>query len=260
MSCDTPGRLDRAGAPHLAFRALPGREPTVVFLGGFTSEMTGTKASALHEHCRSRGMGFVRFDYSGHGASGGRFRDGTIGLWARDALDVIDRVVRGPVVLVGSSMGGWIMALVARARPGRIRAMVGVAAAPDFTEELIRPNLDRDARRRLDTEGFIEVPNPYGDEPTVITRELLDDARANRVLDRPIPFHGPVRLLHGMADDQVPWSLSVRLAGALTGTDVEVTLVKSGDHRLSDPRGLELLLRAVDEVWARDQAPAQEGD
>ncbi len=257
MSSEPISFLDRPDRPRLAYRFLAGREPTVVFLGGFTSDMNGTKATALAAHCRSRGRAFLRFDYSGHGASEGQFEEGTVGRWAADAVDLIDRVTRGPLVLVGSSMGGWIMCLVARARPGRVRGLVGVAAAPDFTEELAASRFSPEQRERLDAEGRIEVPNPYGDAPTVITRELLEDGRRHRVLAGPLPFDGPVRLLHGMADEQVPWALSARLAGILTSPDVELTLVKSGDHRLSDARGLKLLLRAVDEVCAR--AGAAEG-
>ncbi|GAB4257610.1 alpha/beta fold hydrolase [Deferrisoma sp.] len=242
--------LDRAGRPRLAYRATPGRGPWVVFCGGFTSTMDGTKATALEAHCRGRGMAFVRFDYAGHGASTGRFEDETVGTWAGDALAVVDRVAEGPVVLVGSSMGAWVAALVARERPGRVRGLVTVAAAPDFTTELVEPGLGPEARRRLETEGRVLAPNPYSPEPTVITRRLVEDGRTRRVLPGPVPLEGPARLLHGLADDQVPWTLSVRLAEALTTPDVQVTLIKGGDHRLSDPVGLELLGRAVDEVWA----------
>ncbi len=251
MSSEPISFLDRPDGPRLAYRFQPGRGPTVVFLGGFTSDMNGTKATALAAHCRSRGRAYLRFDYSGHGASGGRFEEGTVGRWAGDALDVIDRVTRGPLVLVGSSMGGWIMCLVARSRPERVRGLVGVAAAPDFTEELARSRFSPEQLDRLEREGRIEVPSPYGDGPTVITRGLIEDGRRQRVLNEPIPFAGPARLLHGMADEQVPWTLSVKLASRLASSDVEVTLIKDGDHRLSDPRGLELLYRAVEEVCAR---------
>ncbi|WP_025321238.1 alpha/beta fold hydrolase [Deferrisoma camini] len=250
MSSEHPGVLERPGRPPLAYRAVAGRLPWVVFCGGFTSTMDGTKATALEAHCRRRGTAYVRFDYAGHGASGGRFEDQTVGSWTRDALAVLDRVARGPVVLVGSSMGGWVASLVIRERPDRVRGLVTVAAAPDFTAELVEPHLDPDARERLRRAGRILVPNPYGPEPTVITRQLLDDGRARRVLDGPIPLDGPARLLHGLADDQVPWTLSVRLAEALATPDARVILVKGGDHRLSDPTGLGLLYRSVDEVWA----------
>ncbi len=260
MSCDGPDHLELGGGRRVAYRSVPGRGPAVVFLGGFASDMTGTKARFLERLCRQAGQGYVRFDYTGHGASSGRFDDGTVGLWTEDAAGVVDRLTRGPVVLVGSSMGGWIAARVVRALPGRVAGLVTVAAALDFTEEVVGPGLAPEARARLDEDGRIEVPNPHGDGPTVLTRALLEDGRRCRVLDgEPIPLAGPARLLHGLADREVPWALSVRLAGALASDDVEVLLLKNGDHRLSDERGLDRLGRAVLEVVSlAGQGPGKE--
>ncbi len=232
----------------LAYRAEAGAVPTVVFLGGFTSDMTGTKAVALGQHCRRRGRGYVRFDYFGHGASAGRFADATIGRWVEDAVAVIDRVTHGPVVLVGSSMGGWLMVRAALARPDRVAGLVGVAAAPDFTVELIEPALDAETRQRLAEEGVAFLPNPYGPQPTPVTSAFLEEARRHRVLGGPIPLGCPVRLLHGLEDREVPWRLSLRLAEALESDDVTLTLVKGGDHRLSEPEHLVRLFAAVDDV------------
>jgi pimeloyl-ACP methyl ester carboxylesterase len=240
--------LTRDGAT-IAFRRTPGRGPGVVFLGGYRSDMTGSKALALEAHCREAGRAFVRFDYQGHGASGGRFEDGTIGSWTEDALAVIDAATEGPQVLVGSSMGGWIMLLAALARPGRVAGLVGIAAAPDFTEDLVWDALGPEARGRMLADGRIEEPSAYGD-PYVYTRALVEDGRRRLLLRAPIPLACPVRLLHGMRDPDVPWETSLRLAGRLQAEDVRTTLVKDGDHRLSRPQDLALLLATVEEVAA----------
>lgn len=250
MPSDAPARLALPDGSELAYRATPGRSPTVVFLGGFTSDMTGTKALALEAHCRARGRAFVRFDYTGHGESSGRFEEGTVGRWADDAVAILDRVVRGPALLVGSSLGGWLMALAALARPERVCGLVGVAAAPDFTEDLIGPKIDDAARGRLAETGWVEIPNPYGPEPTRVTGRLLEEARGRLVLRAPIPLRCPARLFHGLADPDVPWRQSLRLAEALEGKDVTLTLVRGAGHRLSEPADLARLFAAVDEVTA----------
>jgi pimeloyl-ACP methyl ester carboxylesterase len=250
MSSDS-GRPLTLGLPdgsRIAYRAIPGCLPGVVFLGGFTSDMTGTKATELDAHCRANRSAYVRFDYTGHGASSGRFEDGTIGQWVADAVAVLDNLTHGPQVLVGSSMGGWIMVLAALARPERVAGLVGVAAAPDFTEELLRKRFDSWAKDALKKAGVVHLPNPYGDEPTPITRRLIDEGRSHLVMKAPISVSCPVRLLHGMADPDVPWELSIRLAELLESPNVTVTLVKSGDHRMSDRSNLALLLDALDEV------------
>ena len=244
--------LARGGAT-IAFRRTPGRTPGVVFLGGYKSDMTGTKALALEAHCQARGRAFLRFDYQGHGASGGRFEDGTIGSWTEDALAVLDAATEGPQVMVGSSMGGWIMLLAALARPDRVAGLVGIAAAPDFTEDLIWDRLSPEARARMLAEGRIEEPSDYG-EPYVYTRALVEDGRSRLLLRGPIPFRGPVRLLQGQRDPDVPWQTALRIAELVDGDDVRTVLLKDGDHRLSRPGDLDLLCRTVDEVLARVEA------
>ncbi len=245
-----PQRLTAPDGTSIAYHAVPGASPGIVFLGGFRSDMTGTKAMALETHCRAAGCGFLRFDYFGHGQSGGTLAQGTLSRWKDDVLLALDRLMPGPVVLVGSSLGGWLMTLVALARPAQVRGLVGVAAAPDFTEDLILPGLSAVQKRELETAGVIQIPSAYDPVPTPITRQLIEDGRRNLVLRAPIPFHGPVRLLHGLADHEVPWSRSQGLVDRLESTDIALTLVKGGDHRLSSPADLRRLFQAVDEVCA----------
>ncbi|WP_449221716.1 alpha/beta hydrolase [Tistrella mobilis] len=246
------GRIDRGDGVYLAYhRHLPklwAPGPGVVFLGGFRSDMTGTKAMALDGFCARTGRPYLRFDYSGHGASDGAFEDGCIGRWVEDALVMIDRLTGGPLVLVGSSMGGWIMLRVALARPDRVKGMIGIAAAPDFTEKLMWPDMTASQQETLLRDGRLEIPSEYDPEPTVITRRLIEEGRDNLVLDGPIPFDGPVRLLHGLEDPDVPWRLSLETAAALTTTDLRIELVKGGDHRLSTPSDIAMLTRTLDEV------------
>jgi pimeloyl-ACP methyl ester carboxylesterase len=213
----------------------------ILFLPGFRSDMSGTKATFLDEFCAARGLGYVRFDYSGHGESSGRFEDGTIGAWAEDAIAIIDRAAEGPLILVGSSMGGWIMLLAALARPHRIAGLVGIAPAPDFTEALIWNRLTDGERDRLMRTGRLELPSGYSDEPTIITRALIEEGRRHLLLSAPIGIRCPVRLLHGMADRDVPHRLSLELAERIADDDVRVTLIKDGDHRLSRADDLALL-------------------
>jgi len=234
------GRTDRGDGTPLAWAKTQGRGPTVVFLPGFRSDMTGDKATALAAFCAARGRACLRLDYSGHGASGGRFEDGTIGLWTQDALTLIDRHAEGPLILVGSSMGGWIALLAALARPDRVAALVGIAAAPDFTETLMWDAMGAAERGALLRYGVLHVPSAYGD-PTPVTRALIEDGRTRLLLGAPIPLRCPVRLLHGQRDEDVPWETALRLAARLESEDVTVTLVKDGDHRLSRPQDLALL-------------------
>ena len=232
----------------IACDAAPGKIPTVVFLPGFRSDMGGTKALALASWCRARGQAYLRFDYTGHGQSSGRLIDGTIGQWAADAIFAVERATEGPLVLVGSSMGGWIMLLLALALPARVAGMVGIAAAPDFTEDLIWRNLDRAGRRKLAREGVLYQPSEYDDEPTPITMALIEDGRERLVLRAPFAFDGPLRLIHGMRDGDVPWQTAQRIAETVASSDVEIVLVKHGGHRLSEPRDLARLTRLVGEV------------
>ncbi len=246
------GRLARAGGVEIAWRRLPGRGPTLVFLPGFGSDMAGEKATALAEWCRASGQAMLRLDYSGHGASSGRFEDGTIGRWTDDALAVIDAEAEGPVVLAGSSMGGWIALLVALARPERVAGVLGIAAAPDFTEALMWAAMSFEERDRLRAQGMITVPSRYG-PPTPITLALIEEGRRHLLLDAPIPITCPVRLLHGQADPDVPWELALRLGERLQSADVQVALIKDGDHRLSRPQDLALLRRTLAPLLGQDR-------
>jgi pimeloyl-ACP methyl ester carboxylesterase len=252
---ETTGRLDRGNGTELAWTRLDGRGPTVVFLPGFRSDMNGDKATALAAFCGERGVGMLRFDYSGHGASSGNFTDGTIGTWTADALAAIDLLTSGLVVLVGSSMGGWIALLVAMARPGRMAALLGIAAAPDFTQRLMWDAMSPSERTTLERDGVLYVPSQYG-EPTPITLKLIQDGAEHLVLTAPIPIHCPVRLLHGQADPDVPWELALRIAEQMESPDVRVILVKDGDHRLSRPSDLDLLRQTVATLVGEDGAQA----
>ena len=243
------GFLEHAGE-RLAWRAVDGRGPTAVWLGGFRSDMTGTKAQMLAERAAETGRGYLRFDYSGHGESSGRFEDGTIGRWRSDALAVIDGLTEGPLVLVGSSMGGWIACLAALARPERVAGLVLVAPAADFTSTLIEHLLTDDARRDIETDGRWMQPSEYGD-PYPITRELLEEGRAWSILEEPVAIDAPVRILQGGEDPDVPWRHALKLAETITGRDVVFTLVKDGDHRLSRPEDLRRLAAAVEELTGR---------
>ena len=234
------GTTDRGDGVALAWRRLPGRGPTLVFLPGFRSDMTGEKPQAIARFAAERGQACLRLDYSGHGTSGGRFEDGTIGAWLGDALLLIDRLTAGRLLLVGSSMGGWIALLAALARPDRVAGLVGIAAAPDMTETLIWAAMAPPERARLARDGVLHAPSAYGD-PLPITLQLIEDGRTRLLLDQPIPLSCPIRLLHGQRDDTVPWETALRLAAALDSADVRVTLVKDGDHRLSRPPDLALL-------------------
>jgi pimeloyl-ACP methyl ester carboxylesterase len=225
-----------------------------VFLTGFRSDMTGGKAVALEAACRARGRAFLRFDYTGHGQSSGAFADGTIGQWTDDAVFAIEHLTEGPQALVGSSMGGWIMLLAALALGDRVAGLVGIAAAPDFTETLIWQAADDATRAALERDGAVMQPSGYSDAPTPITLKLVEEGRRHLLLQAPIALACPVRLIHGMRDPDVPWQTSLRLAERLASRDVEIVLVKDGDHRLSTDDDLERLARVVDEVCRRAAA------
>lgn len=233
--------MTAADGTRLAFARRAGRGPGIVFLPGYRSDMAGTKAQFLDAWCATRGQALLRFDYAGHGASGGVFEEGTIGRWANDAVTVLDQLTEGPQILVGSSMGGWIMLEVALARPERIAGLVGIAAAPDFTEDLVWARLSPERRARLLADGTIIEPNPYDPAGYSFSRALVEEGRTRLRLRGPIAYAGPVRLLHGMLDAEVPWQTSIRLAEALDGADVRLTLLKEAGHRLSAPHELDLL-------------------
>ncbi len=249
------GRLDRGDGVELAWAHLPaqgaGRGPTVVFLPGFKSDMAGVKATHLRDLCAGRGQSMLRLDYSGHGESGGSFDAGSIGRWAEDAQTVIDAIAPGPVLLVGSSMGGWIALLLGRAMGARLTGLVGIAAAPDFTESLIWAGLTGAQRETMAVQGHIDIPSDYG-EPYRITRHLIEDGRRQLLLHAAVPITCPVRLLQGQRDDDVPWHTAQIIAEKLDSTDVQVVLIKDGDHRLSRPADLALLGRTVVALLGED--------
>lgn len=223
-----------------------GAGPPVIFLGGFRSDMTGTKAQFLDDRTRARGRAFVRFDYSGHGASGGAFEDGAISDWRADAAAIL-ALANEPAVLVGSSMGGWIALLLARAHPDKVAGLVTIAAAPDFTEDLMWAGWSDTTRAALMADGKVAEPSEYGD-PYIITRRLIEDGRRNLVLRDPLHLPFPVRMLQGTADTDVPQAHALRLFDHATGPDIRLTLVKGANHRFSTPQCLDLIASAVDEV------------
>jgi len=245
-----PSWLETGAGRRLAHHRLSGTGPGIVFLGGFKSDMDGTKALWLEAWARARDRAFLRFDYSGHGRSSGAFTEGCIGDWADDACAALDELTDGPQILVGSSMGGWIALLLARAVPERVAGMVTIAAAPDFTEDSMWAGFDEDDRRRIMDEGQVALPSEYG-EPYIITRRLIEDGRDHLVLRSPLDLPFPVRFLQGTADEDVDRSVALRLLDHATGPDMRLTLVRGADHRFSDPDCLELIGATLDEVSAR---------
>lgn len=241
-----------SGRPKLAYRLTPGAGPTIVFLCGYASDMTGSKALALEAWAQANGRAFLRFDYGGCGESDGAFEDQSLADWRDDALRMLDEVVEGPVVLAGSSMGGWLMLLVAMARPERVAGLVGIAAAPDFTDwgftDVQKAVLRRDGR--------LEEPSLYSDQPTVTTLRFWEAGEANRVMDGEIGFGGPVRLLQGQRDPEVPWERAPRLAQLFRSDAVQTWLVKDGDHRLSRDADIALLIRAIEDVVSLCSCPS----
>jgi pimeloyl-ACP methyl ester carboxylesterase len=207
--------------------------------------MTGTKATALAKWALSTGRSFLRFDYSGHGASDGRFEDGAVSDWAADALFAISTLTEGPVFLVGSSMGAWIGALLAKPLTARLAGAVFVAPAPDFTERLLLPSLSPEQMRAIETGGRLVLPSAYSKEPEVFTRRLFEDGRAHCVLPGPVSIGGPVRILHGKRDREVPWRMALDFAAAIEAPEINVTLIDDGDHRLSREQDLARLTAAV---------------
>ncbi|MBL8673559.1 MAG: alpha/beta hydrolase [Rhodospirillales bacterium] len=237
--------LTRPDGATIACRARQGRGPTVVFFGGFRSDMTGTKATALDAWAAAAGRAYVRFDYFAHGASSGDFRDGTIGRWLDDSLTVVDTLTAGPLVLVGSSMGGWLSLLTAKARPDRVAGWIGIAAAPDFTEDLMLQRLTPEQRATLERDGILRRPSRYVDEPDVLTWRLIEEGRNHLVLRAPLRLAGPAHLFHGMRDPDVPWEHSRRLFEHIEAPDTAFTLTRDGDHRLSTPADIARLTDAV---------------
>ena len=233
--------LHRDGGRACAYRHRCGRGPTLVFLPGYMSDMEGAKACALDSWAAAKGRAMLRFDYGGCGASDGDFEAQTLELWLADVLAMIDEIAESPVVLVGSSMGGWLMLLAAAARPEHVAALVGIAAAPDFTDW----GFSSEQKAAIARDGKLVEPSPYGEQPYVTTRAFWESGERLHVLKTDIAFDGRVRLLHGQADADVPWRISLDIAGRLRSADVQTILVKDGDHRLSRETDIALLVATV---------------
>ena len=243
---ETSGFFERPDGERIAWRRVAGDGPTVVWVGGWRSDMGGTKAEALAEAAAERGWDYLRYDHFAHGTSSGAWRKATIGRWREDLIALIDEVIEGPVVLVGSSMGGWVSCLAAVARPERIGAMVLIAPAADFAHALMWPSLTDEARREILEQGFHTVTDFEGTHD--LTRDFFEEARAWTLLDGPVSITAPVRILQGVEDEPVPWSHALKLAERIESRDVVFSLIKDGDHRLSRPQDLARLIATVAEA------------
>ena len=248
MKCKMPDFLNTPQGRRIAYHLTNGTGPAVVFLGGFKSDMGGTKAVHLEDWARKSGRAFLRFDYSGHGESGEAFTDGAIGDWFEDACAAIG-LLAGPVILVGSSMGGWISLLVARHMPERVAGLVTIAAAPDFTEDSMWAGFSDEQKAEL-MAGQVALPSDYGD-PYIITRRLIEEGRERLVLRDPLPLPFPVRSLQGTADVDVKMSVALRLLAHAQSPDMRLTLVDGADHRFSDETCLNLIVTSVEDVLVR---------
>ncbi len=245
-----PEMLQRPDGQSIAYHHTAGESAGVIFCSGFMSDMQGTKALALESAMKTIGRSYTRFDYLGHGQSTGNFQDGCISRWTDDALAVLDECTAGPQVIVGSSMGGWIGLRMALLRPDRVAGFVGIAAAPDFTTRM-RSDMSEDALADIERQGYWEEPSEYSEEPYIITKKLLDDGDRNLVMQNHIPFDGPVQLLQGMKDDSVPWQTAMDIQEKLSSEDVVVSLIKNGDHRLSEQDDINRLILSVESVCSR---------
>jgi pimeloyl-ACP methyl ester carboxylesterase len=228
-------------ARRIAFRYRAGTAPTLVFLPGYASDMEGTKAVALDHFAERRRLAMLRFDYSGTGSSAGKFEDGTLALWLEEALAAVDQLTRGPLMLIGSSMGGWLALHVTLRRPERVQALIGIAAAPDFTQW----GFTGEQKATLTADGRLVEPNPYGPEPSIVTRSFWESGQQLLLLSRVIPIDCPVRLIHGERDEEVPLDIAFRTLGALRSADVQLNVLKGGGHRLSQPHEIDAILRTV---------------
>ncbi|WP_428607230.1 alpha/beta fold hydrolase [Sedimenticola sp.] len=249
MNSGTIQRLNLPDGKQIAYCRTEGKGPGILFLGGFKSDMSGIKATTFEQWCRKHQRAFVRFDYSGHGQSSGDFESGTIGEWLGDALTVLDQLTEGPQILIGSSMGGWISLLATLARPNRVHALITLACATDFTQRLLMPMFTESQRQQLQQGGRVLIPCDYDDQqPYPITQQLLEEGRNHLLLDNTIPIRCPVRLFHGMKDPDVPWDFSRRTCEQLESKDATLTLIKQGDHRLSEPGDLQLILYSLSQL------------
>ncbi len=245
----------------IAYRRRPGGAPGLVWLGGYRSDMLGAKAEAIDAWSRETARGFLRFDYSGHGESGGDFMEGTISRWLRQSLGALHHLTSGPQILVASSMGAWIalrlvQELALADESARVAGLLLLAPAPDFTVELVEPKLSHENRRDLQRNGFFEAPSDYGPEPDLYTRSLIEDGRDNRVLTGPIDTFCPVHVIQGMKDRDVPYDHALKLVGLLPADDLTLSLVPDGDHRLSRPQDIAMILRSLEALLAVVQAPS----
>jgi len=250
MNDTSPDHLDIGGV-SIAYRRRAGRNPGIVWLGGYRSDMKGTKAEALDEWAARTGHACLRHDYSGHGESGGAFAEGTISAWLAQSLAVLSALSDGPQILVGSSMGGWIalrmvQELARAGGSGRVAGLVLIAPAPDFTMDLVEPGLTQEQRRDLAEKGYFETHSEYSGEPSLFTRALIEDGRRNLVMTGPIDTFCPVHVLQGMRDPDVPYGHALKLVGLLPADDVTLSLIPDGDHRLSRPQDLEMIVQALE--------------
>lgn len=236
---------------RLAYNLTPGETPGVVFLGGFKSDMEGSKAIFLENWARANGRAFLRFDYSGHGVSDGAFEEGCIGEWRDDARALITALTNGPQILVGSSMGGWISLLLAREMPEKVAGLVTIAAAPDFTTTTWNDELSEAQRDEVVANGRVEIPSDYADNPYIFTAKLFADGANQRVLTSPLPLPFPTRLLQGTEDKDVLPPVAVNLLNHASGPDIRLTMVKGADHRFSSPDCLALIAAAIEDVLSR---------
>ncbi len=242
--------LDTEQGRRIAYHKTEGTGPGVVFLGGFASDMEGTKAVFLEDYAKKSGRAFLRFDYSGHGQSSEKFADGSIGDWAADAKAAITSLTEGPQILVGSSMGGWMSLLMAKQIPDRIAGMVTIAAAPDFTEDSMWGWFTDAQKQELEENGQVEMPSDYG-QPYTITKRLIEEGRDQLVLRSPLDLPFPVRFLQGTDDEDVEMSVALRLLDHATGPDMRLTLQKGADHRFSEPEELSIIENAIENILAR---------
>ncbi|MBU2943965.1 alpha/beta hydrolase [Shimia thalassica] len=242
--------FDSPQGRRIAYHKSGTAQPTIVFLGGLKSDMEGTKAIHLEEWAQARGQAFLRFDYSGHGESSGTFEEGCIGDWHEDTLAAVEALTTGPLIVVGSSMGGWQALLLARAIPERIAGMVTIAAAPDFTEDSYWASFTEAQKEALDTVGHVELPSDYMD-PFVITKRMIEDGRTRLVLRARLVFDFPIRFLQGTEDTAVSTETAIRLLNHAEGSDMRLTLVKGADHRFSDADCLSLIEKSIEKVMAR---------
>ncbi|WP_323784939.1 alpha/beta hydrolase [Thalassovita sp.] len=245
--------ITTAQGRRIAYEKTDGQGPVVIFCSGLKSDMEGTKAVHLEAWAKARGQAYIRFDYSGHGRSSGEFADGSIGDWHEDTLAVVEQLTEGPIVVVGSSMGGWQALLLARAIPDRIAGMVTIAAAPDFTEDGYWASFTDAQKSELNSQGFVRMPSDY-DEDYIISKRLIEEGRDRLVLREPLRMNFPVRFLQGTEDTSVPTETAVRLLDHAEGDDIRLTLVKGADHRFSDPDCLTLIEKSVEKVLARAKA------